>query len=275
MRDLRVTLVQAELRWEDAEANRAAFARRLSPLAGESDLVVLPEMFTTGFTMRGEELAESMNGPSVSWMLECASNLGAALYGSVIMHEGERVFNRGLFVTPGGEVTTYDKRHLFRMGREDRFYAPGERRVVAEWKGWRFLLQVCYDLRFPVFSRSRGDYDALLYVANWPEPRRNAWTRLLAARAIENVAYCLGVNRVGADGEGIRYAGDSGAWDFRGDPMPGKRADGTGGSSLDSGSEGMLTVRLNAEALTSFRKRFPAHLDGDDFELRLGARNRE
>jgi len=274
VRDLSVTLVQAELHWEDPEANRAAFARRLRPLAGETDLVVLPEMFTTGFTMRGAELAEPMSGPSVAWMSEYAEALDAALYGSVIVREEDRVFNRGLFVTPGGDVTTYDKRHLFRMGREDRFYAPGERRVVAEWRGWRFLLQVCYDLRFPVFSRSRGDYDALLYVANWPEPRRNAWTRLLAARAIENLAYCLGVNRVGGDGEGIRYAGDSGAWDFRGDPMPGELADGTTGSSLEPGSEGMLTVRLDAEALTSFRERFPAHLDGDDFELQLGVRNR-
>jgi len=292
VRDLRVTLVQAELQWEEPEANRAAFARRLRPLAGRTDLCVLPEMFTTGFTMRGAELAESMDGVTVRWMRETASGLGAALYGSVIVQEGSHVFNRGLFVTPGGDVTAYDKRHLFRMGLEDRFYAPGGQRVVAEWKGWRFLLQVCYDLRFPVFSRNLGDYDALLYVANWPEPRRDAWTRLLAARAIENLGYSLGVNRVGADGEGISYSGDSGAWDFRGDPMRGVRDDGQdseegeeGGAGvpevrlharpdgiLERGREGILTITLDAAALKSFRERFPAHLDADEFELWLGGR---
>ena len=272
MRDLRVTLVQAELHWEEPEANRAAFARRLRPLAGRTDLCILPEMFTTGFTMRGEELAESMDGATVRWMRETAFALGAALYGSVIVHEGGRVFNRGLFVTPGGDVTAYDKRHLFRMGREDRFYAPGGQRVVAEWMGWRFLLQVCYDLRFPVFSRNLGDYDALLYVANWPEPRRDAWTRLLAARAIENLCYSLGVNRVGADGQGIHYAGDSGAWDYRGDRMGGVREDEMPDTILERGNEGLLTVTLDAAALESFRERFPAHLDADDFELRLGGR---
>jgi len=273
VRDLRVTLVQAELHWENSVANRAAFARRLRPLAGRADLFVLPEMFTTGFTMRGAELAESMDGITVAWMRETAAELGGALYGSVIVQEGGRVFNRGLFVTPGGEVTSYDKRHLFRMGREDRFYAPGGARVVAEWRGWRFLLQICYDLRFPVFSRNRGDYDALLYVANWPEPRRGAWTRLLAARAIENLAYSLGVNRVGADGEGISYSGDSGAWDFRGDPMPGVQKNGE--AHLERGREGLLTVPLDGTALTAFRERFPAHLDADEFELRLGDRRGE
>jgi len=292
VRDLRVTLVETELHWEDPEANRAAFSRRLRPLAGRADLFVLPEMFTTGFTMRGADFAESMDGATVAWMRETASELSGALYGSVIVQEGGRVFNRGLFVTPGGEITAYDKRHLFRMGREDRFYAPGGHRVVAEWRGWRFLLQVCYDLRFPVFSRNRGDYDALLYVANWPEPRRDAWKRLLAARAIENLSYSVGVNRVGADGAGISYSGDSGAWDFRGDPMAGVREDGKVGDDrddgrsqarsdagpdalLERGREGLVTVTLDGTALTAFRERFPAHLDADEFELRLGDRREE
>ncbi len=265
---LRVSLVQVELAWEDPVTNRSSLAGWLEALAGRTDLVVLPEMFTTGFTMRGAELAEPAEGPTLGWLREQAGRLGAALYGSVIVREGEGVYNRGLFVTPEGAVTSYDKRHLFRMGREDRHYTPGNRRVVAEWRGWRFLLQICYDLRFPVFSRSRNDYDALLYVANWPEPRRLAWTRLLAARAIENLAFAVGVNRVGGDGEGIRYAGDSGAWDFLGEPMRGEREDGPG-EGLEGGRQGILTVRLDAPALEAFRERFPAHLDADGFELRL------
>lgn len=260
MRDLRVTLVQADLHWEDPEANRAAFERRLGPLGGHTDLIVLPEMFTTGFTMRSRELSEPEAGPTREWMGKMAAALGAALYGSVIVEAGGRCFNRGLFVTPQGEVTTYDKRHLFRMAREDRYYAPGRARVVVEWREWRLLLQVCYDLRFPVFSRNRGDYDALLYVANWPAARRMAWNRLLPARAIENLAYCVGVNRVGTDGEGIGYAGDSSAFDFRGDPIPGI-------GETDPGAEGVRTARLEGQALTEFRAGFPAHLDADAFEL--------
>ncbi|MCB0781414.1 MAG: nitrilase family protein, partial [Flavobacteriales bacterium] len=180
------------LHWEDADANRAMFDDMLSTLKGVTDLIVLPEMFTTGFSMRSNELAEEMNGPTVVWMQEQARELDAALYGSVIITEGGRCFNRGLFVKPDGEVTVYDKRHLFRFANETDHYSAGKERVVVEWRGWRILLQICFDLRFPVFARNRGDYDAILYVANWPEARRFPWSQLLIARGIENQCYVAG-----------------------------------------------------------------------------------
>lgn len=258
MQDLRVTLVQSMLHWEDAEANRAMFAQRLAPLAGTTDLVVLPEMFTTSFTMHSHDLAEQMDGDTLDWMRTQAVSLDTAIYGSVIIEDRGHYFNRGLFVTPDGTVTVYDKRHLFRMAGEDEHYAPGERRVVVQWRGWRILLQVCYDLRFPVFSRSRNDVDALLYVANWPEPRRFAWSSLLVARAIENLSYVVGVNRVGMDGKGIHYTGDSVVVEPRGRTI----------AMVAPGTEGVTTVTLDAAALQDFRAKFPAHLDADEFSLK-------
>ncbi|MCW5899960.1 MAG: amidohydrolase [Flavobacteriales bacterium] len=253
MQDLRVTLVQSMLHWEDAEANRRMFAERLRALADTTDLVLLPEMFTTGFSMRSEGLAESMDGPTVKWLREQAKTLGAAVYGSIIVEDGGRYFNRGLFVKPDGSVAHYDKRHLFRMAEEHAHFAPGIRRVVVEHGGWRILLQVCYDLRFPVFSRNREDYDLALYVANWPEARRRPWSQLLIARAIENLAYVAGVNRVGMDGKGIHYSGDSVALDPRGEAI----------GTLEPSKEGLLTVTLDAASLLEFRAKFPAHLDAD------------
>lgn len=258
MQDLRVSFVQCMLHWEDANANRAMFAERLAPLAGTTHLIVLPEMFTTGFSMRSRELAEHMDGPTVEWMRAQAATLDAALYGSVIIEDGGRYVNRGLFITPDGTVTAYDKRHLFRMAGEDAHFDAGKERVVVQWRGWRLLLQVCYDLRFPVFSRSRNDVDALLYVANWPEPRRAAWSSLLVARAIENLSYVVGVNRVGMDGKGIHYTGDSVVVEPRGATI----------AAIEPGTEGLATVTLDAAALQEFRTKFPAHLDADDFELK-------
>jgi len=166
MQDLRVTILQSMLHWEDANVNRGMFTEKLAGLTGATDLVVLPEMFTTGFSMRSTELAEDMNGPTVQWMREQAKKLDAALYSSVIITDGGKCFNRGLFVKPDGQVTIYDKRHLFRFANETDHYSAGTARVVVEWRGWRVLLQICFDLRFPVFARNRGDYDAILYVAN-------------------------------------------------------------------------------------------------------------
>jgi len=258
MQDLKVSLVQSMLQWEDADANRSMFAERLAPLAGTTHLIVLPEMFTTGFSMRSRELAERMDGPTVAWMRAQAAALDAALYGSVIIEDGGRYVNRGLFVTPDGMVTAYDKRHLFRMAGEDGHFDTGNERVVVQWRGWRLLLQVCYDLRFPVFSRSRNDVDALLYVANWPEPRRSAWSSLLVARAIENLSYVVGVNRVGMDGKGIHYTGDSVTVEPKGQAI----------AMVEPGTEGIATVVLDAAALQEYRAKFPAHLDADDFSLK-------
>lgn len=258
MQDLRVTLVQSMLHWEDAAANRAMFAGQLGALKGATDLVVLPEMFPTGFSMRSEELAEEMNGPTVQWMREQAKVLDAAIYGSVIISESGKCFNRGLFVKPDGEVIHYDKRHLFRFANENDHYSAGADRVVATWRGWRILLQICFDLRFPVFARNRGDYDAALYVANWPEARRYPWSQLLIARAIENQCYVAGVNRVGMDGKGIHYTGDSVVIDPRGAVI----------GSVEPAMEGCTTTVLDASALSDFREKFPVGLDADDFELK-------
>ena len=258
MQDLRVTLVQSHLHWEDAAENRALFATRFKGLKGATDLVVLPEMFTTGFSMRSAELAEGMDGRTVQWMREQALAMDAALYGSVIMEDGGRCYNRGLFVTPDGSVTTYDKRHLFRFAKETDHFTPGGSRVIVEWRGWRILLQICFDLRFPVFARNRSDYDAVLYVANWPEVRRYPWSQLLIARALENQCYVVGVNRVGQDGNGHLYSGDSAVIDPRGAV-----------TAMDPGADGMLTSTLDRKALEDFRSVFPVGMEADRFDLHL------
>ena len=258
MRDLRVTLLQRMLHWEDAAANRAMFGDAMAPLRGTTDLVVLPEMFTTGFTMRSAELAEGMDGPTVNWMRAQAAALDAALYGSVIIAEDGHRFNRGLFVRPDGQVTVYDKRHLFRFANETDHYSPGRERVVVEWRGWRLLLQICFDLRVPVFARNRGDYDAILYVANWPEARRFPWSQLLIARAIENQCCVVGVNRVGMDGKGHHYSGDSVLIDPRGQCI----------ASVAPSQEGAVTGVFEGDALLDFRAKFPVALEADAFELK-------
>ncbi|MEO8589638.1 MAG: amidohydrolase [Flavobacteriales bacterium] len=259
MSDLRVTLVQSMLHWEDAAANRAMFGEKLAGLKGTTDLIVLPEMFTTGFSMSSAQLAETMDGATVAWMREQAKEADAALYGSVIITEGGKYFNRGLFVRPDGQVTSYDKRHLFRFADETNHYSAGTERVVVEWRGWRLLLQVCFDLRFPVFSRNRSDYDAILYVANWPEARRYPWSQLLIARAIENQCYVVGENRVGMDGKGIHYTGDSVVIDPRGAMI----------AQVEPSTEGNATVSLDRIALEDFRRKFPVEKDADGFSLSL------
>lgn len=259
MQDLRVSIVQSMLHWEDAVANRAMFSDKLAALKGTTDLVVLPEMFTTGFSMRSTDLAEDMNGTTVTWMREQAKAIDAAIYGSVIIAAGARYFNRGLFVKPDGQVTAYDKRHLFRFAGETDHYSPGKERVAVQWRGWRILLQICFDLRFPVFARNRGDYDAILYVANWPEARRYPWSQLLIARAIENQCYVAGTNRVGMDGKGNHYSGDSVLIDPRGQII----------AQVGPSQEGSATAPLEWNALTDFREKFPVAKEADDFNLQL------
>lgn len=258
---LRVTLVQSKLAWHDAVANRRRFEELLAPLAGSTDLIVLPEMFTTGFTMKPEDAAEPANGPTVAWLTAMASKMKATITGSVATSEAGVFFNRLLWMRPDGSHTSYDKRHLFRMAREHQHYSSGGRKCIVELHGWKILPLVCYDLRFPVWSRNRiggdGEYDVLVYVANWPARRRYAWQTLLKARAIENLSYCVGVNRVGEDGSGVEYTGDSMALDYLGQPLFDESTD-----------EFVKTVTLQRAGLEEFRKKFPAHLDADDFELR-------
>lgn len=251
-------LVQCPLRWHDAAANREAIERRLDALGSPVDLVVLPEMFTTGFTMKPGEVAEPPGGATERWLQALSRRLNAAVTGSHVCIDAGHHYNRLLWVMPDGAVTHYDKRHLFRMAGEHEQYAAGRRPRTVEWRGLRFALQVCYDLRFPVWSRRRPgfDYDALVYVANWPAPRRTAWRALLVARAIENQACVLGVNRIGEDAQGLAYAGDSLAVDPRGDLL------------VDAGDrDGVFLATLDAAALHQFRDRFPAHLDADRFTL--------
>jgi omega-amidase len=255
---LRVSLVQQPLVWHDPPANRTRFEELLLPLAGRTDLVVLPETFTTGFSMEVERIGEPAGGPTSAWLRRLAAALDAVVTGSVITLEAGGYYNRLLWASPAGELRQYDKRHLFRMGREHQHFTPGRSAWSIAWRGFRICPLVCYDLRFPVFSRRRAelDYELLLYVANWPAARADAWRQLLRARAIENQAYVVGVNRVGADGRGVAYAGDSAAIDFLGRTL----ADAAETAAL-------LTVELSAASLAAYREGFPAHLDADRFTL--------
>jgi len=255
---LRVSLVQQPLIWQDPVANRARFGTLLAALAGQTDLVVLPETFTTGFSMQVELLGEVAGGATVEWLRAQAAALDAAITGSVITQQDGHYYNRLLFALPSGEVRHYDKRHLFRMGREHQHFTPGRAAWTVPWRGLRICPLVCYDLRFPVFSRRRPelDYDVLLYVANWPAARVDAWRQLLRARAIENQAYVVGVNRVGSDGLDVRYPGESAAVDFLGRTLAGL-----------GDAPGVCAAQLPAAPLFAFRQRFPAHLDADRFTL--------
>jgi omega-amidase len=255
MQDLEVTLLQCELAWERPADNRRQIGALIDALEGATDLIVLPEMFTTGFSMNALANAEEPGGPTEQWMRSIAERLDCAVTGSIAVHADGGVYNRMLFVTPGA-VHHYDKRHLFRMAGEHERYLAGHDRVVVEWRDWRINLQVCYDLRFPVFSRNRGDYDLLLYVANWPASRRMHWRQLLIARAIENQSCVIGVNRVGQDARGQAYSGDSLAI----------AADGTLLADLQN-EKGATRLSLDGAALLHHRESFPSHLDADGFQV--------
>ena len=256
MGNLRVSLVQTDLVWEDPAANCAQLEEKLADLAGNTDVIVLPEMFATGFSMTPTG-AEIGKGPVLQWMQVQASRLGALVLGSLKVKQQNTFVNRLYAVYPNGTYSLYNKRHLFRMGGEHEFYQAGDQQVMVSYKGWNLALFICYDLRFPVWSRNVAmGYDAAIYVANWPAPRTHAWRTLLQARAIENLAYVVGVNRVGVDANGLSYAGDSLLVDFK------------GGLQLDMQSaDQILTSELSKKALLEFRAKFPAHLDADEFSL--------
>lgn len=254
----RISLAQQPLVWHDAAANRAHFGEVLRPLAGQTDLIILPEMFTSGFTMKPEKQAEAADGETRGWLLGQARTLDAAVGGSVAVSDHGRFFNRFMLATPDGEVHQYDKRHLFRVGGEHRHYSAGGHALIVEWRGVRLCPLVCYDLRFPVWSRRRPelDYDVAIYVASWPAARRYAWSTLLRARAMENLAFVAGVNRVGEDGGGNSYVGDSALLDFLGQPLI-ELAD----------QPQVVTAPIDLDALRDWRDKFPAHLDADAFFL--------
>jgi len=255
MQNLKVTPVQCELAWESPAANRTRIGEIIEALETPTDLIVLPEMFSTGFSMNALANAEQPGGPTEQWLRQIAGRNDCAITGSVAVREADAVYNRMLFVTPQG-VTHYDKRHLFRMGGEHKRYAPGSARVIVDWRGWRINLQVCYDLRFPVFSRNRGDYDLLLYVANWPASRRGHWRTLLPARAVENLACVVGVNRIGSDANGLDYSGDSMVIAADGELLWDAQ-----------NSDGATSLVLDGAALQAYRKAFPFQLDADGFQL--------
>ena len=254
-RTLRVALIQAAPRWHDPAANRELFSRAIETIEGPVDLVVLPEMFNTGFTMSSTEVAESMDGETVAWLRAQAAAHGVTIAGSVAIHE-RGYFNRLLWMAPDGRESVYDKRHLFRMAGEHEHYAAGRDRVVVRIGPWRVCLCVCYDLRFPVWLRSRNDYDVLLCVANWPAARQSAWNALLRARAVENQCYAVGVNRVGEDGNGVAYRGGSAVYDWEGTALV---------EAFDDSA--VLSASLEFDALEEYRERFPAWQDADDFEV--------
>lgn len=216
VKNLKTAVLQVDLVWEDIEANKRKFEERISALSGDVDLIVLPEMFTTGFSMNAEGLAEPANGPSFEWMQKIAYQKNAAVTGSLITSEDGLFYNRLYFVYPDGSFEKYDKKHTFTLAQENETYASGNERLVVTYKGWKICPLVCYDLRFPVWARNTENYDLLLYVANWPAPRIHAWDILLQARAIENMSYCIGVNRVGKDGKDLDYVGHSAVYDILG-----------------------------------------------------------
>ena len=254
--DIELALIQTSLAWQDPAANREHFQKLLEQARG-ADLVILPEMFSTGFSMESAALAEPENGPTTHWLREQAQRIHAVICGSLIIQAADGSYrNRLLWARPDGSLAHYDKRHLFRMAGEHKHYRAGDEQVVLELKGWRVRPLICYDLRFPVWSRDAGGTDLLLYTANWPGARRHHWNRLLPARAIENLCYVAAVNRVGEDGKGHAYTGDSQVLDFQGEAL---MAAGEG--------DGVFRARLSSEVLAAYRERFPAHLDADAFTL--------
>lgn len=255
MNNLTVTLVQQVIVPNDPQKNLDVFAQSMEAIT-KTDLIVLPEVFTTGFCASARSYAEAVDGRAYEWMQQQAARHNAVVTGSLVVKVGEKYFNRLVWMRPDGSYTEYDKRHLFRMAGEHTRYAMGSERVLVEVKGWRVLPLICYDLRFPVWSRNRNDYDLALYVANWPSVRALHWNRLLQARAIENLSYVVGVNRVGMDEAGQHYAGDSSVY-------------GAAGELIATSQEAeLITVELYADKLTEYRERFPAHLDADAFELK-------
>jgi predicted amidohydrolase len=257
MEELRISWIQSSLACQDVEANKENFERYFNSLS-DTDVVVLPEMFTTGFSMEPHRFAESMNGDTVAWMQAQSKRLNAVLMGSIICKtdDGNHV-NRLLWVEPGGAVKHYDKRHLFSFAGEDEHYTAGKDRICIEYKGWRIFPQICFDLRFPVWSRNDLNYDVAIYVANWPERRSYPWKQLLRARAIENQAYVLGVNRVGEDGNGINHSGDSVLLDALGEEV----------LVSPPHEQGSFTAILSKQCLMTIREKFRFLDERDHFTL--------
>jgi omega-amidase len=253
---MKIALIQSDLVWENPLANRKHFDKKINDIAGQVDLIVLPEMFSTGFTMNPSMIAESMDGETVKWMKTIAKSKRSAITGSLVIEENNCFFNRMVFVFPSGEIQTYDKRHLFTLAKEDSVFTSGKEKVIVAYNDWKICLQICYDLRFPVFSRNVECYDVLLYVASWPKPRINAWDALLKARAIENMCYVIGVNRIGSDDNNHEYVGHSQVIDYLGDYL-----------INPCENETIKTVTLDKIKLLETRSKLNFLNDKDEFEI--------
>ena len=258
MQDLVITLIQTNLIWENKVKNLSHFENRIDSIMEETDLIILPEMFNTGFSMNPERLAESMEGVTVRWMQKISADRKMDITGSVIINENNQYFNRLIWVKPDGSLFTYDKRHLFRMGNEQNVYTGGSNLITVELEEWKIRPLICYDLRFPVWARNTGgsEYDLLIYVANWPDKRIQHWKSLLIARAVENQSYVAGINRIGSDGNKISYCGDSMIIDPLGETL-----------TLLRNQDTIHTERLSKRNLINYREKFPAWKDGDRFEV--------
>lgn len=257
MRDLKISLLQADLVWEDAEANREKFSREIAKVDDDSDLIILPEMFSTGFSMNASQIAEPEDGPTVDWMRASARTRNAVIVGSLLIEDDGEYYNRLVWMKPDGEALHYDKRHLFSMAGEDQHFTAGDTRLIAELWGWKICPFICYDLRFPVWTRNvKCEFDVALFVANWPQKRVAHWRTLLKARAIENQCWAIGVNRVGRDGNGHLYSGNSAVIDPHGEVL------------FEKENEACIyTMILQAERVKKYRQAFPFWVDADQFEL--------
>ena len=276
MNSLKVTIIQSILHWENVDENLILFSEKINAIKEKTDIIVLPEMFTTGFSMNTKQLAETMEGKTVSWMKNKSSESNSVIVGSIIIKDSvdNAYYNRLVWMQPDGIYFTYDKRHLFRMANEDQYFKSGKERLIINYKGWRICPLTCYDLRFPAWSRNiplsidyqknttttnqaENAYDCLIYIANWPSTRSDHWSKLLEARAIENQAYVVGVNRVGMDEKENDYSGDSVVIHPKGYAI----------SKIAPHQESISTIEISLEELTAYRDKFPLQLDSDRFNL--------
>lgn len=254
-----ITGIQADLKWENPKQNLDYFQQKIESISKDTDIVVLPEMFTTGFSMNAKVNAEPLDGTTISWMIKIAKATKFAICGSLPIKENNQYYNRFVFIHPSGKIDTYNKRHVFTYAKEDEFYSPGTSKKVIDFKGWKIFPQICYDLRFPVWSRNTFNYDLLIYVANWPSTRIDAWKTLLKARAIENMTYTIGINRIGKDHNGLIYSGDSLIVDYLGETL----------SKLNTSEEGFVTAILEKDKQELTRNKLGFLKDRDSFSIHL------
>ena len=256
MNNLKVSLIQTDLEWENPDSNLERFSKLIQQI-GATDLVILPEMFPTGFSMNPQANYEETGGKALLWMQETALERGIAICGSVIVKDGEAYYNRLYFVRENGEYSIYDKKHLFTLAGEEKIYTGGASKLILDYKGWKITPLICYDLRFPVWSRNVEESDLMIYVANWPERRSDAWKTLLKARAIENMCYVVGLNRIGNDGNGVYHSGDSAVHNELGEMI----------SDIEPGTETVETYVLDKSRVVESRKRFNFLNDRDAFQI--------